>query len=80
VSNEYPVIKALPRLDLEGGLMFWCPFCQKWHLHGKGTGHRVAHCTNLESPFNETGYILEPIPKTMQRILIKSIEESLGGE
>lgn len=35
------------------------------HVHGGGSdfgdgdGHRVAHCMNPASPFNETGYILK---------------------
>lgn len=46
-------------------LSFWCPFCQKFHLHGSGggkieesLGDRAAHCFVTSSPFNETGYIL----------------------
>lgn len=61
--SEIPVIKALPRPDFKEGLMFWCPFCKEWHRHGKGKGHRHAHCTNPDSPYNITGYILEPISK-----------------
>lgn len=38
---------------------FWCPFCLKYHTHGAVRGHRVAHCIAQNSPFIETGYILE---------------------
>ena len=78
MSNKYPVIKALPRPDFKGGYMFWCPFCQRWHRHGRGEGHRAAHCTSPESPFNETGYVLKLIPKQMRRKLVKSLKESLS--
>ena len=26
----------------------WCPLCRRWHYHGRGEGHRVAHCSNFE--------------------------------
>lgn len=26
-----------------------CPFCGKEHVHGRGKGHRVAHCDGTES-------------------------------
>jgi hypothetical protein len=28
------------------------------HVHGAGSGHRVAHCSSPASPFYRTGYIL----------------------
>jgi ribosomal protein L24E len=28
-----------------------CPFCGKYHLHGVGDGHRVAHCGFNEITF-----------------------------
>jgi len=40
-----------------GGLKGWCPYCRKWHIHGDGEGHRIAHCMK-ETPFKDTGYIL----------------------
>lgn len=77
-GKEIPVIMALPRPDFEGGFIFWCPFCKEWHKHGRGPGHRAAHCYgNPESPFYETGYILKPITKAMKRKLIKALKESL---
>jgi len=46
---------------------FWCPYCQKWHIHGSyeggnWEGHRVAHCYE-ETPFSDTGYILKACTK-----------------
>lgn len=47
---------------------FWCPICEKDHIHSAAAGHRVAHCADnfvmgdrvvkLESPFRNTGYCL----------------------
>lgn len=35
----------------------WCPFCKRNHVHGAASmGHRVAHCTDVNSPFLVTGY------------------------
>jgi hypothetical protein len=62
--SHIPIIECVPRKDCNG-LKFYCVFCNKWHLHGEGEGHRVAHChkktnqTYQKSPFDETGYILK---------------------
>jgi hypothetical protein len=37
-----PALPALPRLDGLPGLRVWCMYCQTWHLHGAGYGHRTA--------------------------------------
>lgn len=39
-------------------LKFRCDYCRAWHVHGKGEGHRVAHCTDRTSPYMATGYVL----------------------
>jgi len=50
---------------------FWCPHCRYYHQHGfppaeeynsrsKYEEHRAAHCTNMDSPFRDTGYFLRP--------------------
>ena len=36
----------------------WCPYCRRYHIHGAGEGHRVAHCLDDASPFDGTGYYL----------------------
>jgi hypothetical protein len=79
MNPEKLVIMALPRPDYKGGFIFWCPFCNCWHRHGVGKGHRVAHCTNPVSPFNETGYILKPIPKAIMKKLAKAMENDLNN-
>jgi len=60
---DTPIIKCEPRKDFEGGMEFYCPFCRDYHRHGRGEGHRGAHCTSEQSPFKATGYIitLDPI-------------------
>lgn len=38
-------------------MKFFCPYCLKYHIHGKGEGHRVAHCFD-ESPLKKGGYYI----------------------
>lgn len=45
----------------------WCDFCSRWHYHGNGDGHRVAHCTTVNSPYRKTGYILFRVPKVPEQ-------------
>jgi len=52
-----PEIEAIPRKDFPGGWKIFCIYCNRWHLHGRGFGHRVAHCCS-ESPYSKTGYVL----------------------
>ena len=35
----------------------WCKYCEKWHEHGIGEGHREANC-NGDTPYVRTGYNL----------------------
>lgn len=65
-TNDLPVL--LVRVSDDGGqLVGWCPFCRFNHYHGTfgdptgrdGEGHRVAHCIDKSSPFENTGYILK---------------------
>jgi hypothetical protein len=74
-----PVIKALPRLDFPGGMMFWCPFCKRWHYHGIGDGHRYAHCS-VDGPLREHGYILKMMNKAELREIRKAIDLYLGDD
>jgi hypothetical protein len=39
-----------------GGLVAWCPHCEREHRHGGDPGHRAAHCAS--GPYLVTGYIL----------------------
>lgn len=51
-----PVLRA--EQTKGGGLRAWCPFCELYHHHGSGSGHRVAHCRDARSPYKRTGYVL----------------------
>lgn len=54
-----PILSATP--DPHGCLSVWCAYCKTRHYHGRGTGHRAAHCTNQQSPYLRTGYRLEEV-------------------
>ena len=57
--REIPVVKVFKTKD---GVqyVFWCSFCNCLHRHGAvGLGHRIAHCTNHNSPYLFGGYILK---------------------
>lgn len=56
-SVNVPLLEATPRSDGHG-LKVYCVYCQKWHFHGHGDGHRTAHCDNEHSPYLKTGYEL----------------------
>lgn len=58
--SRIPTLQGFER-NKEGMLSAWCPFCKKFHHHGIGEGHRIAHCSNEESPFNQTGYVIKQI-------------------
>ncbi len=55
--------KHIPTLDAyhdkSGELRVWCEYCQLWHIHSAGDGHRVAHCLVENSAYTETGYALK---------------------
>lgn len=54
-----PVLNGRYRKDFPKGIEVWCNFCNKWHRHGIGEGHRVAHCHSEKSPYARTGYIIK---------------------
>jgi hypothetical protein len=66
-----PVVKAYD--DESYSIHFWCNHCRKWHIHGRGgkdvpyregrVGHSLAHCTSINSPYNQNGVILNVIGK-----------------
>ena len=48
----------------------WCSWCRRWHLHGHGgldqplgygDGHRVGHCHDPWSPYEQTGYRIHEV-------------------
>jgi hypothetical protein len=57
-ENGIPILDAYIRDQQEGFLDVWCKFCGCYHHHGRGEGHRVAHCWTKDSPYKQTGYIL----------------------
>lgn len=38
--------------------ILYCEYCGENHYHGRGDGHRWAHCSNRNSPYITSGYIL----------------------
>ena len=38
-------IPILNSIYIENSQAVWCKYCQRWHIHGMGDGHRLAHCT-----------------------------------
>lgn len=49
----------------------WCPWCCRFHYHGwnptndgRHAEHRVAHCHDRKSPFNETGYYISVLRRS----------------
>ena len=58
-----PTVKVFKSND-QKNYVFWCPFCNTFHTHGASAlGHRVAHCTNKNSPYYEKGYFLKEYTK-----------------
>lgn len=59
-GNEVAVILCEERTDtnLVGAMKFYCDFCKKDHIHGIGEGHRLQHCFDVDSPFDQVGYII----------------------
>ena len=58
MSTRRPRLPAYPRTDGIPGLRVWCCWCDRWHSHSPGYGHRAAHCHNDASPYSDTGYVL----------------------
>ena len=74
-----PVIKCLPATRLLGGLMFWCPYCQQWHIHGKGEGYRAPHCINPNGPLTTSDYYIEMATKAELKKIARAINDLLLG-
>jgi len=47
VIEKKIVLKGMERFGL---FHVWCPFCNKMHTHGRGGGHRAAHCPVENNP------------------------------
>lgn len=65
-----PIVLAEPRPDFPSGWRFYCAYCRRWHLHGEDLGHRVAHCSALDSPFRKTGYFLACAAESGGEVLV----------
>ena len=72
--HDTPIVPAIPT-SRGGQLKMWCPYCRAWHHHGRGSGKpgsgdgaRVAHCTNLNSPYHMTGYYLKEVRASEQAV------------
>lgn len=37
----------------------WCSHCERYHLHSRANGRRVAHCSDTRSPYWRTGYVIQ---------------------
>ena len=60
--KDHPIKEKCPTIlckKTKDGLEFFCDFCGENHRHGNGDGDRAAHCTNPNSPYIKTGYILK---------------------
>lgn len=55
---ENPTPPVVHAKDTGRQFLIECPFCGLTHYHGRGNGHRVAHCVSRVS-VNLPGYILE---------------------
>ena len=59
ISLDAPVVSA-QEIKHNGATrwLIWCGYCEIWHYHGAGEGHREAHCVDMSSPYWKTGYNL----------------------
>ena len=69
-QDTVPIILCHGRSDFIGGMEFYCVYCHKIHYHGRGNGHRTAHCNKVQqkrwsnknipvnSPYTATGYYI----------------------
>lgn len=55
--KEPPIVIGIENKD--GDMVITCPYCGKRHIHGKGEGHRVAHCLVRSRDNNGYTIVLE---------------------
>jgi hypothetical protein len=56
---DAPTVAAEPvPIDGVEQWRMWCGHCNKWHIHGPGEGHRIAHCDEPGGPYERSGYNL----------------------
>ena len=61
IDLDAPTLTTREIVNEETGVVkwsVWCRYCQAWHSHGAGEGHREAHCTERNSPYVAIGYNL----------------------
>lgn len=63
----------------KGSGIAWCEYCQRYHIHGSTTNHRVAHC-DFVSPYNEIGYILVDMGKAPEWMLKDYVRKNPYGK
>jgi hypothetical protein len=60
----------------------WCQFSQRYHWHGYGPGHRVAHCGSRGGTYTTSGYVLFDAVRsgwTKRGIKYVAVVEQTGG-
>ena len=61
MKSKTPIIKC--KLMSDGvTLRCWCPYCKRYHYHyndPKGSMYRVEHCSEGNSPYLDTGYLIK---------------------
>jgi len=60
IDLDAPTLPAFAHVDSDGRVLWsvWCSHCQQQHWHGPGEGHRIAHCQEPASLYDEKGYNL----------------------
>lgn len=58
MNSEAPILSAYRNEDQ---LLTLCPHCHRQHAHSTGDGHRIAHCEDKDSPFHNSGYVLQQV-------------------
>jgi hypothetical protein len=75
---------VLPAYKHPNGIhaLVWCQFCQRYHWHGYGAGHRVAHYGSRGEPYMTSGYVLFDAVRsgwTKRGIKYVAVVEQTGG-
>ncbi|MGM4958188.1 hypothetical protein ACT4MK_19380 [Bradyrhizobium barranii] len=74
-----PVVLCEPIKHVDGGHWLWrhwCPWCKCHHHHSPAPGHRDPHCTDANSPFHQSGYVLRIDPQFAERDGLCQLERS----
>ena len=65
---DAPTLPAY-EVEIEGIRVWrvWCKHCRRWHEHGAGEGHRIAHCEDQNSAYRLDRYNLSLAGTWLQR-------------